>query len=696
MGVAERAARLLLGASLALTMPLLEMAAAYPNYFAAYQCDRLDLLLVAVVAWLALPLGLGVAEWIAGRVRPAWGQALHRLWVGLLVAALGARLGGTHLGVGAAGSLALGLALAAPASWLVGRRAWPTSVVLTLALGSAAPVLLFLLASPVAPLVLQAAPAPLPARVEARTPVVLVVFDDMPLAAVTTPAGELDPQVVPHLRALAGDGTWYRNASTVHSYTNVAIPALLTGMYPEGSFLPVASQHPRNLFRILGATYRLHAVESGTQLISSEVENYHRFRRDRSQRLAALAHDAGLVAPLILDPAQLDGQLASVAQGFRLFEGRQRFYDRKGQLFGQFQRWVEGIRADDPPTLYYMHSVLPHAPWQFLPSGGVYDWRPVTRLGLEDARAHGDLSLKVYRWGDDEWLVRQHFQRMVLQAGYADGLLGVLVRKLKETGLYDRALVVVCADHGSRFQAGEYLRRAFTPGMPEVVAGARPATYTDVLPIPLVVKPPSGPRGVVSDRPVESVDLLPTMLDLLGGEVPWPVDGVSAVDPGAPARATKRVYGSMDMVVHEYEAHPDLGPARDRLRGWFAEGPADVPWFYRLGPHAGWIGRTVPAEAEVAPGARAQLQPNLAGSARFGHLAGTLTDPALGEGPVALAVSLAGQVVAVTRTAVTQGAAASFIAFFPERVLGEGERDFRVWKILDGGARLVAVETAGP
>ena len=45
-----------------------------------------------------------------------------------------------------------------------------------------------------------------------------------------------------------------------------------------------------------------------------------------------------------------------------------------------------------------------------------------------------------------------------LQLGYADRVLGRLVAHLRETGLYDKALLVVTADHGISFRAGEKRR----------------------------------------------------------------------------------------------------------------------------------------------------------------------------------------------------------------------------------------------
>jgi hypothetical protein len=57
-------------------------------------------------------------------------------------------------------------------------------------------------------------------------------------------------------------------------------------------------------------------------------------------------------------------------------------------------------------------------------------------------------------WGLEEWGTVQYHQRHLLQSQLADRVVGEFVARLKETGLYERALVVVVADHGVAFQAG--------------------------------------------------------------------------------------------------------------------------------------------------------------------------------------------------------------------------------------------------
>jgi hypothetical protein len=51
-----------------------------------------------------------------------------------------------------------------------------------------------------------------------------------------------------------------------------------------------------------------------------------------------------------------------------------------------------------------------------------------------------------------------------MQAAYTDQLLGTIVQRLRRTGLYDRSLLVVTADHGMAFTPGEQGRARVSDG----------------------------------------------------------------------------------------------------------------------------------------------------------------------------------------------------------------------------------------
>ena len=99
----------------------------------------------------------------------------------------------------------------------------------------------------------------------------------------------------------------------------------------------------------------------------------------------------------------------------------------------------------------FIHAQAPHSPWVFFPSGARY--RNMPRPIVPDTRPN--------RWVDDDWPVRLTRSRHLLQVQYADRLVGELMARLRDTGMYDETLLVVTSDHGISFRPGGPLR-AFT------------------------------------------------------------------------------------------------------------------------------------------------------------------------------------------------------------------------------------------
>jgi arylsulfatase A-like enzyme len=85
---------------------------------------------------------------------------------------------------------------------------------------------------------------------------------------------------------------------------------------------------------------------------------------------------------------------------------------------------------------------------------------------------------------------------------YWDRCLGELVAGLRERGLLDQTVLVITADHGEEFlehgmfQHGQQL-------------------YQETVQVPLLIRVPGVPAAAVT-RPVQSLDLKPTVLSLLG------------------------------------------------------------------------------------------------------------------------------------------------------------------------------------
>ena len=103
------------------------------------------------------------------------------------------------------------------------------------------------------------------------------------------------------------------------------------------------------------------------------------------------------------------------------------------------------------------------------------------------------------------------------QLSHVDAAVGEVLDRLRREGRYDDTLVVLTSDHGDAFLEHGFLAHSTTP-------------YEELVRVPLIVKLPGGRHaGARVSEPVRLVDVLPTILDLLGRQVPRGVDGCSLV-----------------------------------------------------------------------------------------------------------------------------------------------------------------------
>jgi arylsulfatase A-like enzyme/Flp pilus assembly protein TadD len=102
------------------------------------------------------------------------------------------------------------------------------------------------------------------------------------------------------------------------------------------------------------------------------------------------------------------------------------------------------------------------------------------------------------------------------EIAFADEQVGRLLRFLKEKGIYQNTLIVLCGDHGESLgEHGEKTHGFFI--------------YNATMHVPLIIKLPenAAARVVLVADPVTLVDLMPTVLGAVGLEIPSQVQGRS-------------------------------------------------------------------------------------------------------------------------------------------------------------------------
>lgn len=658
---------------LVVAQPLLDIVGRSPDFFLFHGAGTVEILLLVAFYTVVPPLVCWLPGLVAGLAGPQVRRVAHLVTLGLLLIAFAVQIGKQVSPL--RGALLLGIAAAVALGGVWAYRRW-SGVGQLLRLASVGPIVfvsLFVFASPASAVVLasgQESSGPGAATGESHPPVVVLVLDELPLVSLLGPDGRVDAQRFPHFAELAGGSTWYRNSTAVGGWTPYALPAMLSGRYPQHEVAPHYSQHPDNLFSALGGTYDIKAQESITELCAPQV--CPATDQAATGGLPVLLRETGQLLGQILapvdnhddptasfrEPTARDAGLtgpASTADEAVPSDPKFRFHTLNDHQPARFAQFIDGLsRPDDGPTLHFLHLLMPHAPWNYLPSGVRYE-------------APGDFPNEGAGW------VQLARQRHLAQLGYTDGLIGQTLDVLRSSGRYDDALLVVTADHGVSFTQGAQGR-----GM-----GAVEAAPAEVLWVPTFVKEPGQRSGRVDDRNWEHVDLLPTIAAHAGITLPFDVDGVCG---GCPPRQRA------DKEFRDVPGQPVTvpGPATfDALLTGRGGPPVPAPMLPAL------VGRSVGDQPVTDDGVRAEVL-NADDFSGVDPASGELPMLAYGELPATvatgapLAVAVNGEIATVVPALAPDAKGRRFAVLLEdESLLRAGDNRLELFEVVDGGTQLV-------
>ena len=663
--------------TVAVAQPLLDLLGRNAAFLVAHDMTAGDVVALALGLTIGLPVVMAGVVLLVTRLHRGVGSVLFRAIIGVLIGVLVLfvfrRAGSSVNGVVTLVLAALGGIAGAV---LYGRIPALRRMLAVAAIAAPAVAVFFLFATPATSVVLpQASETSSLDLAPDAPPVVVAIFDELPVVSLLGADREIDAANFPSFARLAEDGTFFRNATTVHQQTSDAIPAALTGRYGSpDDLLPLAADHPGNLVELLTPHYDLHVQEPITQLCPPAVCGAG--DATTGARYPTLVRDLGVVAGHLFLPADFSDRLPPIDQGWADFRqtaaatGKEaavaeRFDQARaldqGPVFAEF---LDGIHAASTPTLHLVHMMLPHSPWRYLPDGRSYT-DGTARPGMVNGE-----------WLGDEWRIAHNYQRHLVQTQMVDRLLGDLLDRLDEQGLYDDAVIVVLADHGI----------SFTPGTP--LRGFRPETFGEIAAVPLFVKASGQRGGGVLDAPVELVDVLPTIVEAIGGQAPAGLDGHSVLQEASPRQ--HKTFVTAEDVLRFPAAGEEKWPAVERRARLFSRpGPFGFP--YDLAPEGlhELLGRRVPPGRPPFSGAVATV----AGSYDDVDLRRDAS-PLLLQGevqaagadvPDTVAVAVNGRVAAVVKVDQDPDAPRAFRGLLPPSVLRRGENSLEIFAVAGDG-----------
>jgi Sulfatase len=474
------------------------------------------------------------------------------------------------------------------------------------------------------------------AKVPRKPPVVMIIFDELPGDALLGQGARIDAVRYPNFAALARHAYWFRNAFSAYDSTPKAVPLIMDGMRPSPRKTADSRGHPHTLFDLLG--------QRGYRLRVSE--------------------EATRVCPPRWCPPRgrpsIVGNLGS---------------DRPKRLESFFRT----IRPSRRPGFWLKHALLPHNPYRFMPDGS--QTTPGTADPIKGLNRPAGFH--------DEFLTRHNEQRFLLQLAFVDSELGKLLDRLHRNRMFDEAMIVVVADHGFAFQTNVPDRRR-----------VRPSNVEEIGPVPLFIKAPGQRRGRIDRSYVSTMDVAPTIADLLHVRLPYRADGHSAFSAAVRRRRALRIPGrDFDFVVRisgrEWERRR-RAVVRRRLR-MFGSGASGL--YDGIGPHRELVGRSV---SDLRTAGAVRVRGRLVDPAELRHVRRSsavvpveITGNVRGGRPGAtrgVAVAVNGRVEAVGRTFYIRGDPVEhFAVLVPEDSLHEGRNDVQIYEVgRRGTLRLIA------
>jgi choline-sulfatase len=179
-----------------------------------------------------------------------------------------------------------------------------------------------------------------------------------------------------------------------------------------------------------------------------------------------------------------------------------------------FSWFSENGKKVDQPLFAYLHTVDPHHP--YTPK------EPFLKFKIEDKGREGlafreNVLRKKYREELNEEDIEYIMSLYDCEILHNDYYFQEFINFLKEKNLYDDSLIVVLGDHGEQFDEHGELYHGLS-------------IYNEEIHVPIIIKFPNTEfRGYRPNFIMTQVDIVPTILDYIGIQIPKSIDGISVL-----------------------------------------------------------------------------------------------------------------------------------------------------------------------
>ncbi|MCP5113683.1 MAG: sulfatase, partial [bacterium] len=350
------------------------------------------------------------------------------------------------------------------------------------------------------------------AQVSGKPNVVFVVWDTVRADHLSLYGYERD--TTPYLRRLANEATVYRRTEATSNFTLPTHASMFTGLYPRshgGVFAPKLGPLPlrpdvTTLAEVLANNgYRTLAVVANAFYVGPDFglsQGFHLFDN------RFVAHPMPLVRDHYLRQSVRSGLFFS--SSFLAFDQKVR---RAHEVAASAEAVLDRVTGSTAPFFLFLNFMDAHAPYiPPPPFDALFPGRDLsmTKPRYDSLMKENDAGLRTMSEAERSHYVSQYDGGIA----YLDSHFERLIETLKARGLYDDTMIILTSDHGEGF--GEHY----------VVQHGRSPYQTEIH-VPLVIKYPGQETGRDVDTLTSHVDLLPTILDVIGAEAPAGLQGMS-------------------------------------------------------------------------------------------------------------------------------------------------------------------------
>ncbi len=326
---------------------------------------------------------------------------------------------------------------------------------------------------------------------------------------------------VPNFNKLAAESIVFKNAYVTQPVCTPNRSAVMTGLWPHNSGLVTNNiplpKETRCLNEIIGdpdyGTAYMGKWHLGDEIFAqhgfdewvSMEDGYSRYYGKGSDRNARSSYHHYLVG-LGHKPSKNSGRFSrGYAASLPLEQCKPKFLERNACDFMRRRR--------DQPFMLYINFLEPHMPFTG-PLDDMYDPDEVDLppnfndpLEENEPEAYKEKMRKCARkYGKTERDFRDLIARYWGLNSQVDLSVGAILDTLEELGLSDNTIVVYTSDHGDMMGAHRLVEKG--------------VMYEEAVRIPLLMRVPfMGRRQRVIEQPVSHIDLVPTLLELMGRAV---------------------------------------------------------------------------------------------------------------------------------------------------------------------------------